>query len=182
MASGYCLSCRVWYRELELTIWVTRQWVVQAALSKLQLVRSVLSSVFLRLLQIGEKISTKMTAKPSSWCMRPWNCGWIWWAVAEKELNHLGWRVVCLFLLWNKHTLEGLYMFWGKEVRETLVLLLGLEPWVGQDAWIRESLLCFIRMKSKGLVSFVDVPSPLNVFAAHSTTTCFWGLAALSSQ
>lgn len=32
----------------------------------IQLVRSVLSSLFLRLLQIGEKISTKMTAKPSS--------------------------------------------------------------------------------------------------------------------
>lgn len=54
-----------WYRVLELTISESLD-SGQYKLLSIQLVKSVLSSTFLRLLRIGGKISTKMTAKPSS--------------------------------------------------------------------------------------------------------------------
>lgn len=57
------------YRVLELTISESLdsgQYNLPSINFCIQVVRSVLSSKFLRLLQIGGKISTKMTAKPSS--------------------------------------------------------------------------------------------------------------------
>lgn len=58
-----------WYRVLELTISESldsRQYKLLCINFSVQLVSSVLSSTFLRLLRIGGKISIKMTAKPSS--------------------------------------------------------------------------------------------------------------------
>lgn len=46
----------------------------------------------------------------------------------RKSLTIWAEELSAFFFLWNKHTLEGIYMSRGKEIGETLVLLLGLEP------------------------------------------------------